>query len=1010
MAVILVTVTALVLGNAVKASAAVDYDEETARQHLFAAHMRMHSRGADGIRAMVVSASLTDWRAAHPNATREEIIEAGVMLNNAVLARYQSVKNTSPYSLVVNGVEAISALPFVNLAAPGAKLLLKELWGNDVLAREAFRNQVTGAYQNYVFTNSYYGVQDRVWALVAAAGVDDPTFADAWDGLVGTHVGVRLNASLDQLMADPLLRTYVNVDALMANTQNQTTYLAQARRMAEEAFGRIQAKEEEIRAELARQSLKYPVGPGPKPTPEAYTRALAEAAQRDVVLAGLASGLSVLTTFIGFADPKAAREIQAVGSAAITIAKSISDYIPKIAGLGVAEALTSIGTVVMTGNILGAVMTLTSIFMGSGPSPEQMILEEIAKVREDIENLRTEMHQRFDAIEKALSTVYADMMTQFTRLQGAIDDVRRELGDIQSQLLSLDTRLVALSASTHAALEAQAMHDFELAAERYLDYQGRTGQPVPNFTEYWQGASTFSLTAKTTAASAPLAITDGMAPSVTPDAVRQHTPLGSLYYLAWLARSRGWDPDLPMPSVSSGRGVPNAGVWSVSAHAWTQLAAENPQFARSVSGSVWDEIVSVGTKVNQTAATFSAPQNGTTNKLFTNLMNDYESKLGAVSKELEGVRDEVALDGAYNPFIDASQPPPARVPEVETMAPCSTTVGGPGNTLAIAANTTTKHLPHAYHTAYVLRAEGQRPEFRTCYEAVYSNQETTDGRVETVTTADITITAKIQVKWPQGSWTDARKLTYTTHADRIKWVNHKTGYQRTIDTNEKVGQLWSAHREQFADRASIGNVAVAENDAWMRAMGSLHARQKVYYATVLQRMDDPTSPLRKALDRLDETLMLLQAYTQVGWSKALEHNESLRALLFGGDHLPGRFTLAGTGYSDHFREAFTGALTAYGHCTLDAAGGCPVGTWYDPRGGAPGAFGKTCGRPTYDTTLADPVTHCVRLAGAARVSALRGEYAAESARLASGAYQEGLTAVSDFVTHMRLVQKASQQS
>ena len=63
----------------------------------------------------------------------------------------------------------------------------------------------------------------------------------------------------------------------------------------------------------------------------------------------------------------------------------------------------------MTGNVLGAVMNIEiSLFGDSEPSPEQMILEEIGKLRQEVNQLRIEMHDRFDRIDEELNEIYFD--------------------------------------------------------------------------------------------------------------------------------------------------------------------------------------------------------------------------------------------------------------------------------------------------------------------------------------------------------------------------------------------------------------------------------------------------------------------------------------------------------------------------------------------------------------------------------------------------------------------------
>ena len=78
----------------------------------------------------------------------------------------------------------------------------------------------------------------------------------------------------------------------------------------------------------------------------------------------------------------------------------IYKWIKATAGLKGLDKVTSLSTVVMTGsNVLGAVMSVVALFGEGEPTPDQMILEEIVKLRQQVDQLRTEMHDRFDQID-----------------------------------------------------------------------------------------------------------------------------------------------------------------------------------------------------------------------------------------------------------------------------------------------------------------------------------------------------------------------------------------------------------------------------------------------------------------------------------------------------------------------------------------------------------------------------------------------------------------------------------
>ncbi|MFI7024396.1 hypothetical protein [Micromonospora sp. NPDC049900] len=1003
LAVVFVTVLSLLLGSAVVARAddTGDWDPQQARDRLFSLHMRIHDRGQQGIQDMIVSAALRDWRASHPQATAAQLRDMIIRFNTAVSNEYAGMPSTesTAYSYVIKGIEAISGLPGVSFVAPALRVLLESTWGDQLASEQLYRHQVTGAYQNYLYLERFYTVQDREWGEITRLGQQDPAFAEAWDGFIGARVGIRLNATWGEMLADPLLASFINAEALNQMMSQQRASTTELLDMARQGFARINADTEALREELARMSVKYPVGPGPKPTPADYTRALSEAEDRQVAIDGAGAALNFVATLIGFADKKAAKEISTVGGAALTIATAINEYIPKVAGLDVFEALSSIGTAALAGNLLGAAMSLTSVFFGSGPSPEQMILDQIAAMRQEMRELGTRMEVRFDAIEQALVVIFDEMLVQFDRLRGDIRDVRARLDSIQSILLGLDAKVSALAVSTHAAFEENAMHDFKLQAETYLGYEAKSGRPLDNFDFYWPAVSAFFHYGKEKSAASGLAVTTKDVGSLGVDGVRTHTPNGSMLLLARLAR--GYDPQFPMPTVQTGFGVPNAGVWSAASRAYIAMTEQNAAFARTGTPQRAIDLQNTGQDILTVARSFSGPtEAGGTNTLFTKLTQSYGTDLTALTGALGDIRKEVGMNGRYDPFGHANQAPPGRVAAVDTMRTCATNA----RPLPVPSNGVTANLPHSYHTAYTLLPQAAQPSFKTCFDAVYENQEYYEAGYETGTTADVRVTIRLHVQWPGGEWREARRLVHVGSAGKVEWYNSKTGSGRSIAPDEAVSNLWASGLRTGVERhAQISNVAASEDDAWLRATAALHGRQKYYYQRVLTDLNSPATPLARAYTKLNDTLLLLQAYSQVGWAKALRTNETLNSLLFGGQHLPGAFTLPGTGDSDHLAEAMAGALKAYDACRPETLGGaCAYNDWFSPRGHAPAQFGVDCPAVTVPEMPGDPVGDCVAIQATQRLAALQEQYRVQSQRLKAGDYVEGPPEIEEVISHLKV--------
>lgn len=129
-------------------------------------------------------------------------------------------------------------------------------------------------------------------------------------------------------------------------------------------------------------------------------------------------GLGAVVALMGLVDPKLATDVGRIGEAAINVARASTQLVQTVSniaqGLGAAAGA---GAMAATGNFIGAAVALISIFIDAGPSIDQQILDEVKALREDMARLSDSMHDRFDRIDRTLSSLYTDVMAEFWKLQ-----------------------------------------------------------------------------------------------------------------------------------------------------------------------------------------------------------------------------------------------------------------------------------------------------------------------------------------------------------------------------------------------------------------------------------------------------------------------------------------------------------------------------------------------------------------------------------------------------------------
>ena len=123
----------------------------------------------------------------------------------------------------------------------------------------------------------------------------------------------------------------------------------------------------------------------------------------DLKLQAAASSVYILSTLVGQVDAKLGRDIATVGNASIQVASAVSKFTQTAAALGgLGKAL---GSVVLTGDIFGAALQIFNMFGSSGPSSDEIILGQLQKLREELHQIRVEMHERFDRVDQALTVM-----------------------------------------------------------------------------------------------------------------------------------------------------------------------------------------------------------------------------------------------------------------------------------------------------------------------------------------------------------------------------------------------------------------------------------------------------------------------------------------------------------------------------------------------------------------------------------------------------------------------------
>lgn len=220
-------------------------------------------------------------------------------------------------------------------------------------------------------------------------------------------------------------------------------------------------------------------------------------AEERVVFEGRRAGAFLATTALGLIDPELGRQAEGVVNAAIEINRAIEAF---DAASKLGEEFAGSASMALTGNFVGAALSLVGVFASSGPSPKELILQEIAKLRQDIANLRMEMHERFDAVDARLDEIYERLDNGLRDLEEQLQrTTNRSLLAIRDSLIGIEARqatatalllnrtdliLAHMSADLAPCLDNRSKAALPLTPAEFRDCALRLGRLVQRETLY----------------------------------------------------------------------------------------------------------------------------------------------------------------------------------------------------------------------------------------------------------------------------------------------------------------------------------------------------------------------------------------------------------------------------------------------------------------------------------------------------------------------------------------------
>jgi hypothetical protein len=496
-------------------------------------------------------------------------------------------------------------------------------------------------------------VVDRMRELRA---VEDATWTATFDR-VDASPGSPFEAAVDALLAEKL-DAFMGDDAKTLLKKHPALRSADAMARIFNQQGELRVSQEQLKkllqeglldlSKITREELAYLISLDARMgTIEEWIRnseareaeaAAREKAARDneLRIAGVRSSVYILSTLLDYVDPQAGEAFRVVGNGFAQVLQSLTQFTDNWVA---SPDLRGFTTAILAGDLLAVGMSFIPLFTRETADP---VLAQIERIGELVEDLSTEMHDRFDRVDAALNQVFAAMAAGFDQLDRRLVGATQKVVTLQAQLVDLERDLHALETNLVELLTAGFRRSFWEAVNGGLGYQRRTGRAM-TYDTYLFYENIFYTWAVSNSRD-PLATggTEGRRYGTADLWFELSKPLDrNLNYLSNLTVTWGLDPFAKTVAP-----LPNPQDWALAARAYAELAAEWPAHAIKVSPQRMANVIGTGAEVEEVVSELAAARPAARRDYLRTALARYRTLTGDV---------ETAFAAAEQQYMVANQ-------------------------------------------------------------------------------------------------------------------------------------------------------------------------------------------------------------------------------------------------------------------------------------------------------------------------------------------------------------------
>jgi len=567
--------------------------------------------------------------------------------------------------------------------------------------------------------------------------------------------------------------------------------------------------------------------------------------------------------------------------------------------------------------LAGDVLGFTELFV-SGPSVDEQIFEQVIELRQQVEDLRVEMHERFDRIDQQLNVMYSTIVFGFDQIGDQIGDLQSDVDSLILDMAAARSQLRRLEQALYGVAEDILLTDLTSESNTVLDYRDENGIDLPysgGSPDFITASESFFTYANVTALSEAFSGSRSN-PTVllhnADDYIGAGPVTNRINDLAVLPASLG-------VSLLATTDLVGIEPWTQAASAYAQLARENPWYFAfryqtqledynadpgNESLPELDRTILSGQRIVQFIDSIREQDSNGESALFGALIQNYRNAADSFQAEVDQFIEEQIPPSFTNGSTtldywgETDQEISQLLPTLSTVA--LTDFAGTISLLVNAANkgyrtfSSITNLSEArraqvYHLIKRQRAieNGQSAaDFRLRARALnivgevvlylYLGDSPNTVNYETARIIRMSQQFNIGGLWqyfPVSSDADARNLVVTS------WSNSAIEDQIAFSkSTPSVGSTWTVTPGFQRLRVNSSSPYVAQDQTILPEMHQ--CRQEVRTA-MLASMLNSNSTLNNAARNLDHAEALIDAYVSIGMPEELNASDLLRSALRG---------------------------------------------------------------------------------------------------------------------------------